>query len=53
MKQLLVAMLAALVTLSSVWLGSYLTRKYDVQKWRRDRCLVPRVIQNEGKAASV
>jgi hypothetical protein len=39
MSQLIVAVLAVLGTLLSVWFGSYLTRESETQKWRRDRAL--------------
>jgi hypothetical protein len=43
MNQLLLVLITALVTgavsVSGIWLGSYLTRGNEDRKWRRDRCL--------------
>jgi hypothetical protein len=38
-NQLIVVLITALVTLSSVWFGSYLARGNEDRKRRRDRCL--------------
>jgi hypothetical protein len=39
MTQLVIVLVTALVTIFTIWFGSYLTRKNDAEKWRRDHAL--------------